>query len=262
MLAAAAAAVSVFDRAVLNELDEDPAGVLRVNVVDHGPVALSVSFDCESCGRAPMEEPCEGDHDASITAVMGPPKRRHRAVDLRGRPSGCARDAVPSLPDRIGRHLGPWCTIDGLSLWSCEATGQSPRFSNAQLAVDPAQVIVGDVVHLAGRLATEHGPVGVIGHSFGGVLALAAAVAAPESIRGHVPVDPAPADDDWPPGSKEPFCASRSRCWTRSRPRTRRCGQHLASLVGRRARAVAGGQVFRGSTAHHLGVTHPAGTPR
>lgn len=49
--------------------------------------------------------------------------------------------------------------------------GQSPRFTEPDLAADPAQVMVDDVVGLAQALSSEHGLVDVVGHSLGGILA-------------------------------------------------------------------------------------------
>jgi pimeloyl-ACP methyl ester carboxylesterase len=83
--------------------------------------------------------------------------------------------------------------------------GRSPRFTNAELAGDAAQVMAQDVVQLMQGLAMEHGPVDVLGQSLGAVLALAAATRTPSSVRALVLEDPAPAEGDWSPGVKQPF---------------------------------------------------------
>ncbi|CAA9398227.1 MAG: hypothetical protein AVDCRST_MAG75-1952 [uncultured Propionibacteriaceae bacterium] len=74
-----------------------------------------------------------------------------------------------------------------------------------KLAGDAADVMVEDVVRLMQRLASEHGPVDVLGQSLGAVLALAAATRTSNSVHALVLEDPAPADGDWGPGVKQPF---------------------------------------------------------
>lgn len=83
--------------------------------------------------------------------------------------------------------------------------GLSPRFTDAELADNAAQVMAQDVVLLVERLASSHGPVHVLGQSLGAVLALVAAVRTPSSVNALLLEDPAPADGDWGPGIKQPF---------------------------------------------------------
>ncbi len=66
--------------------------------------------------------------------------------------------------------------------------GASPRFTSEQLAGHPGDVMVGDAGHLLEQLPE---PAVVLGHSLGGAVALAAAVARPELVRALVLEDPA-----------------------------------------------------------------------
>lgn len=67
--------------------------------------------------------------------------------------------------------------------------GQSPRFTDEQLAAHPGEVMVQDAIEILGQLA---GPPVVIGHSLGGAVALTAAARRPDLLRGIVLEDPAP----------------------------------------------------------------------
>lgn len=85
--------------------------------------------------------------------------------------------------------------------------GSSPRFTEAQLAVHPGDVMVDDALDLLGQL---DGPVVVVGHSLGGAVALAAAVRRPGLVRALVLEDPAPLGPEDPqrdPGRGNEFLA-------------------------------------------------------
>ena len=105
----------------------------------------------------------------------------------------------------------PWLLERWVVAVDLRGHGQPPRFSDPDLAADPAQVMVNDVVRLAQELSSKRGPVDVVGHSLGGFLALAATLESPASVRRLVLEDPAPADGDWLPGTKEPFLREQIR---------------------------------------------------
>lgn len=67
--------------------------------------------------------------------------------------------------------------------------GDSPRFTDEQLAGRPGDVLVDDAVHVLEQLDA---PPVVLGHSLGGAVALSAAVRRPELVRALVLEDPAP----------------------------------------------------------------------
>lgn len=73
--------------------------------------------------------------------------------------------------------------------------GESPRFTPAQLAAHPGEVMVDDVVDLLGQLDT---PAVVVGHSLGGAVALTVAARRPDLVRGVLAEDPAPRGPDDP----------------------------------------------------------------
>jgi pimeloyl-ACP methyl ester carboxylesterase len=67
--------------------------------------------------------------------------------------------------------------------------GASPRFTPAQMAAHPGDVMVDDVIALLEQLDA---PPVLVGHSLGGAVALAAAVRRPDLVRTLVLEDPAP----------------------------------------------------------------------
>ena len=131
-----------------------------------------------------------------------------------GRPDGPAMLLLHGLTESADtwRPIAqPWLLERWVVAVDLRGHGQPPRFSDPDLAADPAQVMVNDVVRLAQELSSKRGPVDVVGHSLGGFLALAATLESPASVRRLVLEDPAPADGDWLPGTKEPFLREQIR---------------------------------------------------
>ena len=86
--------------------------------------------------------------------------------------------------------------------------GRSPRFTSAQLAGRPGDVMVDDALDLLGQLPE---PPVVLGHSLGGAVALAAAVRRPALVRALVLEDPAalgPHEPQRDPAASESWVAS------------------------------------------------------
>jgi len=99
----------------------------------------------------------------------------------------------------------PWSHEHRVVAVDLRGHGQSPRLTDAELASNAAEVMTEDVVQLVQRVATDRGPLTVLGQSLGAVLALEAATRSPISIRALVLEDHAPAEGDWGPGVKQPF---------------------------------------------------------
>lgn len=144
--------------------------------------------------------------------------RRTTAADLSvieaGQSNGQVTLLVHSLTDCADtwRPIArPWLRHRWVVALDLRGHGRSPRFTTAELASGPAEVMVDDVVELLQQLSATFGPVDMVGHSLGGVLALVAAVRCPELVRCFVLEDPAPAEGDWLPGFKEPFLAEQLR---------------------------------------------------
>lgn len=115
------------------------------------------------------------------------------AVHLYGRPLGQApallflhglTDSGAGWPEAVA-HWGARYAIVALDQ---RGHGQSPRFTEAQLAAHPGDVMVEDAVTVLEQLDR---PV-VIGHSLGGAVALTAGVRRPELVEALVLEDPAP----------------------------------------------------------------------
>lgn len=92
-------------------------------------------------------------------------------------------EAGTTWPDLV-RHWGDDWRILAPDL---RGHGQSPRFTEEQLGEAP-EIMLADVMAI---LEAQPGPVVLVGHSLGGLLALRAAIARPESVWALVLEDPA-----------------------------------------------------------------------
>lgn len=112
-------------------------------------------------------------------------------------------DSGPGWPG-AERHWGSTYAVVAVDQ---RGHGGSPRFTPAQLAEGPGDVMVADAVDVLDQL---DGPAVVVGHSLGGAVALAAAVRRPDLVRALVLEDPAPLGPDEPrrdPARGEEFLA-------------------------------------------------------
>ena len=92
-------------------------------------------------------------------------------------------EAGTAWPDLV-RHWGEDWHILAPDL---RGHGQSPRFTEEQLGAAP-EALLSDVMAI---LEAQPGPVALVGHSLGGLLALRAAIARPEKVWALVLEDPA-----------------------------------------------------------------------
>ncbi|NMR18949.1 alpha/beta fold hydrolase [Cellulomonas fimi] len=92
-------------------------------------------------------------------------------------------EAGTTWPDLV-HHWGDRWDVHAPDL---RGHGRSPRFSECEIAAAPA-VLLADVVALVDALP---GPVALVGHSLGGLLAMRAALARPEKVWALVLEDPA-----------------------------------------------------------------------
>ncbi len=115
------------------------------------------------------------------------------SVHVHGRPLGSAPTMVflHGLTDsglgwpEAARHWGERFAVVS---YDARGHGSSPRFTDAELAGHPGEVMVADAV---GVLEQLDRPV-VIGHSLGGAVALCVGVRRPDLVRALVLEDPAP----------------------------------------------------------------------
>ena len=99
-------------------------------------------------------------------------------------------EAGTAWPDLVAR----WGQRFDIVAPDLRGHGLSPRFTDAQLAAAP-DTHLADAVALVDALAEARGrPVGLVGHSLGGLIALRAAVARPDAVAALVLEDPARAD--------------------------------------------------------------------
>jgi pimeloyl-ACP methyl ester carboxylesterase len=132
-------------------------------------------------------------------------------VHVHGRPLGEAptmlwlhglTDSGAGWPEAV-RHWEDQYAIVALDQ---RGHGESPRFTDEQLAGHPGDVMVDDALALLDQLSRAV----LIGHSLGGAVALAAAVQRPDLVRALVLEDPAPLGPDEPQQSmrgREEFLA-------------------------------------------------------
>ncbi|MBI9113686.1 alpha/beta fold hydrolase [Sanguibacter suaedae] len=99
-------------------------------------------------------------------------------------------EAGTAWPDLVGR----WCDGWDIHAPDLRGHGRSPRFRDDELE-SATEVLVADVVALVDSLP---GPVALVGHSLGGLLALRTALARPDRVRGLVLEDPAEPSGDAP----------------------------------------------------------------
>ena len=99
-------------------------------------------------------------------------------------------EAGTAWPDLVAR----WGDRFDIAAPDLRGHGVSPRFTDAQLAAAP-DTLLADVVGLVVALAeARRRPIGVVGHSLGGLLALRAAVTRPDAVAALVLEDPAQPD--------------------------------------------------------------------
>ena len=100
-------------------------------------------------------------------------------------------EAGTTWPDAVA-HWGAGWRMLAVDL---RGHGESPRFRDDQLA-DTAAVVLDDVLRVLDGVA---GRVALVGHSYGALFALKAALARPDRVRGVVLEDPARPVDLHPP---------------------------------------------------------------
>ncbi|HET6560463.1 MAG TPA: alpha/beta fold hydrolase [Marmoricola sp.] len=118
-------------------------------------------------------------------------------VHRHGRSDGPDLLLVHGLTDCSGgwsQAVEHWKDTYRVTTLDLRGHGESPRFTAAQLDEHPGDVMVDDVVAVAGRLDR---PV-LVGHSLGGAVALTVAARHPDLVRALVLEDPAPRSPEEP----------------------------------------------------------------
>ena len=100
-------------------------------------------------------------------------------------------EAGTTWPDAV-EHWGAHWRMSAVDL---RGHGDSPRFTDEELA-DTAAVVLADVLRVLDEVRR---PVALVGHSYGALFALRAALARPDRVRGLVLEDPARPIDLRPP---------------------------------------------------------------
>lgn len=129
--------------------------------------------------------------DAAVTLARTPTLTTELTVHRHGRDDGPDLLLVHGLTDAAGgwaQAVAHWERSYRVTSLDLRGHGESPRFTQEQLAAHPGDIMVEDVASIVEQLDR---PV-VIGHSLGGAVALAAGVRRPDLVRALVLEDPAP----------------------------------------------------------------------
>lgn len=121
------------------------------------------------------------------------------------RTSGLAYAAAPTLVLLHGFTDSGACWGDAVARWDGRyrivapdalGHGESPRFTEADLAGDAGALAYAATVAVIERVVGDAGPVVLVGHSMGGAMATAVTARRPDLVRGAVLEDPAWLSDE------------------------------------------------------------------
>ncbi len=113
-----------------------------------------------------------------------------------------------------GDAVTRWRTTYRIAAIDALGHGQSPRFTAAQLADEPAEHMYAATIAAIERIGAGCGPVILVGHSMGGAMAAAVTARRPDLVAAAVLEDPA-----WPPPEASPADAELPTRWTADRRR-------------------------------------------